>query len=385
VIPYGRQSISEDDIAAVVAVLRSDWLTQGPAVPAFEEAVARACDARFAVAVSSGTAALHVACLAAGLGPGGLLWTSPLTFVASANCARYCGADVDFVDIDAVTGDMDPGALACKLETAEKAGRLPDVVVPVHFAGLPCDMRPIAALAERYGFTVVEDACHALGATYEGTAVGSSAFSAMTVLSFHPVKIVTTGEGGMVLTDDERLAQRLRLFRSHGITREPSAMEAASPGGWHYEMHELGYNHRLTDLQAALGSSQMKRLDAFVARRRELADRYDPALAGLPLLLPARSAEAESAWHLYVIRIDRERTGVTRRELYDALRDAGIGVNVHYIPVHTQPYYRRLGFAPGDLPLAEAFSAEALSLPLFPELTGAEQDTVVAALKAALG
>lgn len=382
-IPYGRQSISDEDVAAVVETLRSDFLTQGPAVPRFEAAVAERCGAAHAVAVSSGTAALHLACLAADLGPGDVLWTTPNTFVASANCARYCGAEVDFVDIDPLTYCMSAGRLSEKLEAAEAAGRLPKVVVPVDFAGQPCEMDAIAALAVRYGFTVIEDAAHAIGAQYAGSTVGSGDFAALTTFSFHPVKLVTTGEGGLVTTDDERLAERLRLLRTHGITRDEAAMADASEGGWFYEQVTLGYNYRLTDIQAALGTSQMTRLDDFLERRRDLAARYFSLLEELPVDLPLQDPRAVSAWHLFVVRV-LPSSGKSRREVYDAMRAAGIGVNVHYIPVHLQPYYRALGFAPGDFPEAEAYYAEALTLPLFAAMTDAEQDAVVAALAEAL-
>lgn len=382
-IPYGRQSISEDDISAVVRVLRSDWLTQGPAIERFEATVAAHCGVRHAVAVANGTAALHTACIAAGLGEGDLLWTSPNTFVASANCARYCAADVDFVDIDPRTYCMSVDALAAKLEAAEAAGSLPRVVVPVDFAGQPCDLAPIADLAERYGFLVLEDASHAIGASYSDSLVGSCDYSAMTTFSFHPVKIVTTGEGGIITTNDDRLAERLRLFRSHGVTRDEALMDCESHGGWYYEQVALGYNYRMTDMQAALGASQMGRLEEFVARRRELAGRYDKLLSLLPVGLPWQDPRSASAWHLYVVRILPE-SGKTRREVYDAMRDAGIGVNVHYIPVHLQPYYRALGFGPGDFPVAEAYYEQVLTLPLYAGMTDEQQDAVVRALTEAL-
>jgi UDP-4-amino-4,6-dideoxy-N-acetyl-beta-L-altrosamine transaminase len=378
-IPYGRQDISEDDIRAVTEVLRSDWLTQGPAIERFEQQVAQYCGARYAVAVSNATAALHIACLAAQLKPGGVLWTSPNTFVASANCALYCGASVDFVDIDPHTCNLSVDALERKLAQAQRDGVLPDVVVPVHFAGQSCDMARIHALARDYGFTVIEDASHAIGGRYRDTAVGSCAFSDMTVFSFHPVKIVTTGEGGMVLTNSPELVERLRLLRSHGITRDPALMEGEPAGAWDYQQVTLGFNYRMTDLQAALGVSQMRRLDAFVARRQQLADRYDSLLDGLGLVLPGRDAQASSAWHLYVVRVPGERARV-----FDTLRGLGIGVNVHYIPVHTQPYYRRLGFRDGDYPAAEQYYRAAITLPLFAAMTEAQQDEVVAALKQAL-
>ncbi len=383
-IPYGRQEVTQADIDAVDAVLRSDFLTQGPAVARFEQALAAYCGAAHGVAMANATAALHLACLALDLGPGDWLWTSPNTFLASANCGVYCGARVDFVDVDPRTYDMDPAALAAKLERAARDGRLPKVVVPVHFAGQSCDMAAIGALAKRYGFRVVEDASHAVGGRYRDVPVGSCAHSDITVFSFHPVKIVTTGEGGMALTNDTALARRLERLRSHGMTREAALMDAEPDGPWYYQQVELGYNYRITDIQAALGLSQLARLDDYVRRRHRLADRYDALLAGLPVIVPARVADAQSALHLYPIQVDAARCGRSRRQVFDALRAAGIGVNVHYIPVHTQPYYRRMGFSPGDFPRAEAYYAQAISLPMFATLTDAQQDEVVAALRRAL-
>lgn len=383
-LPYARQNVSEEDIAAVAAVLRSDFLTQGPAIPRFEHRVAECCGARHAVAVSSATAGLHLAVLALGLGPGRALWTSPNTFVASANCARYCGAEVDFVDVEPDSGNSSVDALARKLEQAAQANRLPAVLVPVHFAGLPCDLAEISALAREYGVAVVEDAAHALGATYGAAPVGDGRFSDCTVLSFHAVKIATTGEGGVILTNRDDLAARLRRLRSHGITRDPAELTATPDGPWSYEQVELGYHYRLTDIQAALGWSQLARLPELLRRRRELAARYDRLLADLPVQLPARRSDRESSWHLYPILIDGTRCATGRAEVFAALRAAGIGVNVHYIPVHLQPYYRRLGFKPGDFPAAEARYAATLTLPLYYGLTDAQQDEVVAALRCAL-
>jgi len=380
-IPYGRHDLDAQDIEAVVDVLRSDWLTQGPMVPRFEEAVASYCGARHAVAANSATSALHLACLALGLGPGDVLWTSPITFVASANCARYCGAEVDFVDIDPDTWALSIPALAEKLERAHCAGRLPKIVLPVHFAGQPCDMRAIRELADRYGFRVLEDAAHALGARDADAPVGACRHADITVFSFHPVKHITTGEGGMALTDDAALAARMRLLRSHGITREAHALQASSPGGWYYEQQTLGYNYRLTDIQAALGLSQLERLNAFLARRRELAACYDRLLEGLPLKRQAQRPGVSHAWHLYVIRL---QDAARRQLVFEALRAAGIGAQVHYIPVHLQPYYRQLGFKPGDFPVAESYYAGAITLPLHPRLTEAEQERVSAVLKEAL-
>ena len=375
-IPYGRQSISEEDIAAVTAVLRSDWLTQGPMIERFEQAVAQRCEAMHGVAVCNATAALHIACLALDLGPGDLLWTSPNTFVASANCARYCGADVDFVDIDPHTLNLSVPALATKLDIAKRAGRLPKILVPVAFAGQSCDMAAIQVLARRYGFKVIEDASHAIGARYAGQPVGSGAQADITVFSFHPVKIVTTGEGGLLTTKDAALAERLRRLRSHGITRAPGLLQDQAQGGWYYEQLELGFNYRMTDIQAALGLSQLERLVPFITRRRALVQRYRELLAEVPVGLIGDQAGAESAWHLFPIRVD----GGQRAHVFAGMRAAGIGVNLHYIPVHLQPYYRALGFAPGDFPEAERYYAQALSLPLYADLSEAQQDRVVQTL-----
>jgi UDP-4-amino-4,6-dideoxy-N-acetyl-beta-L-altrosamine transaminase len=387
-IPYGRQDISAEDIDAVTDVLTSDWLTQGQAGPRFEQALATYCGAAHGIAVSNATAALHIACLALDLGPGDILWTVPNTFVASANCALYCGASVDFVDIDPRTYNMSVAALAEKLAQAEVAGRLPKVVVPVHFAGQCCEMVEIRTLADRYGFHIIEDASHAVGGDYRGRKVGDGALSDVTVFSFHPVKIITTGEGGMLMTNAPKLAERLSYLRSHGIIRPmqspPTADERRSNedqhGPWMYEQIELGLNYRMTDIQAALGSSQLVRLDAFVERRRELAARYDRLLAKLPVTCPWQHPDTNSAWHLYVIRLRRNEIKLSRRQVFEALRAAGIGVNVHYIPVHTQPYYQRLGFKVGMFPEAESYYQDAITLPLFSKMTDAEQDTVVAAL-----
>src|SRR5471030_3059682 len=376
-IPYGRQSLDQADIDAVVQVLQSDWLTQGPTIEQFEAAMAQRCEAAHGVAVCNATAALHIACLAAGLGPGDRLWTTPNTYLASANCGRYCGADVDFVDIDPLTWNLDADALARKLEVAEREGQLPKVLVAVAFSGQSCDMRAIAGLAERYGFLVIEDASHAVGARYAGRPVGCGEFAAMTVFSFHPVKIITTGEGGLVVTNRPELAEHLRRLRSHGMTRDLAQMDEPSHGPWYYQQVELGFNYRITDIQAALGLSQLNRLEPFIARRRQLAARYDALLAHLPLSLPTRQADAESAWHLYVVRLHTERLTASHRDIFDALRAAGIGVNLHYIPVHLQPYYRDLGFKPGDFPEAEHYYRQAISLPMFPAMTDEQQDYVI--------
>lgn len=379
-IPYATQSITEEDVAEVIRVLCSPNLTQGPEVPAFERAVAEAVGARRALAVCNGTSALHLACLALGVGPGDVVWTSPNSFVASANCARYCGADVDFVDIDPATYQVDPDAFAAKLETAARAGRVPKVVVVVHFGGMPCDLAPLAAAAERHGVRIIEDASHALGATYRGTAIGDSSYSDITVFSFHPVKIVTTGEGGMAVTNDDALASKLALYRSHGVTRDQHEMHTAAPGAWYYEQIELGFNYRLTDLQSALGRKQVERLPQFLGRRAELAARYATLLADVDCTLPVCPKDRTSAWHLYVIGVD----AVRRAAVFQHLRSKRILVNVHYIPIHLQPYYLRLGFGAGDFPQAEAYYARAISLPLYYELSNEQQDHVVAELCDAL-
>lgn len=380
-IPYGRQSISEEDIAAVVDVLRSDFLTQGPAVPAFEQAVAGYCGAAHAVAANSATSALHIACMALGVGAGDLVWTSPISFVASANCALYCGADVDFVDIDPTSYNMSVAALAAKLEQADRGGRLPKLVIPVHLAGQSCDMAAIRGLADRYGFRIIEDASHAVGGRYRGEPVGNCRYSDIAVFSFHPVKIITTAEGGLALTNDAELARLMGLYRTHGITRAPGEMEAESPGPWYYEQVALGFNYRMTDLQAALGASQMKRLDGFVARRRALAATYGEAFANRVVSCQWQHPDSESSWHLYILRWPG---GTQRRDrIFGALRDAGIGVNLHYIPVYLQPYYRRLGFAPGHCPEAERYYQGAMSIPLFAGMSDGEQERVIEAVGAA--
>lgn len=383
-IPYGRQDISEDDIALVAETLRSDFLTQGPAVPAFERAVADYCGAKHAVAANSATSSLHVACLALGVGPGDMVWTAPNTFVASANCAVYCGADVDFVDIDPRTLNMCADRLAEKLEAADRAGRLPKVVIPVHFSGRSADMARIGELKERYGFKVIEDASHAIGGRYRNSPVGDCAHSDIAIFSFHPVKIVTSGEGGMATTNDPKLARAMELYRSHGVTRAPEEMIGEGDGPWYYQMIDLGLNYRLTDIQAALGLAQMRRLDAFVERRNDLATAYGPLLQDLPLILPAPTGECYSAWHLYVVEIDEKQTQHRRRETFEWLRANGVGVNVHYIPVHLQPFYRDRGFAPGDFPAAEAYYDRALTIPLFAAMTDAQQREVADKLAEAL-
>mgnify|MGYP000925503014 FL=1 len=376
-IYYGRQDINETDIQAVEEVLRSDFLTQGPAIERFEGKVAEYCGARYAVAVTNATSALHIACLAAGIGKGDLVWTTPITFTASANCARYCGADVDFVDIDADTYNMSVDALEEKLQTAKKQGRLPNLVIPVHLAGQSCDMKRMKALSEAYGFRLLEDASHAIGADYADGKVGNCAFSDMVVFSFHPVKIITTGEGGMVLTNDKMLYEKLNLYRSHGITRDAAKMSHESDGPWYYQQITLGYNYRMTDIQAALGASQMERIDALVARRRSLVARYNTALQDFPVKTPYVMEGADPSWHIYIVRIDSANVTKTKQEIFAEMAQKGVALNLHYIPVHTQPYYEALGHRPEECPNAMDYYHEALTLPLYPGLTDDEQDQVV--------
>jgi UDP-4-amino-4,6-dideoxy-N-acetyl-beta-L-altrosamine transaminase len=383
-IPYGRQDIQQSDIDAVLDVLRSDFLTQGPVLPRFEQAVAAKVGAGHSLAVNSATSALHIACLALGLGQGDWLWTTPITFVASANCGLYCGAQVDFVDIDPRTYNLSPVALEQKLKQAESEARLPKVVVAVHLCGQPCDMQAIHALSQRYGFRIIEDASHAIGGRYQGSYIGDGQYSDITIFSFHPVKIITTAEGGMALTNDDTLARRMDLLRSHGVTRDPALMTHEADGPWYYQQIELGYNYRMTELQAALGLSQLDRLDEYVARRNSLAARYDAGLSTLPVIRPWQHPDSYSARHLYVVRLELDQIKPTHREVFEKLRKQGVGVNLHYIPVHTQPYYKNLAFEPEAFPEAEAYYAEAISLPLFPGMTQDEQDYVLASLHKAI-
>ena len=383
-IPYGRQDINQQDINAVVEVLKSDFLTQGPQVPAFEQAIIDACDAKYAVAVNSATSALHIACLALGLGNDDWLWTTPNTFVASANCALYCGAKVDFVDIDPRTYNLCAKQLEKKLIAAQKVGKLPKIVIPVHFSGQSCDMQAIHELAKKYGFSIIEDASHAIGGKYQDAAIGNSRYSDITIFSFHPVKIVTSAEGGAAVTNRADLAEKMLLLRSHGITRDEELMTQDMDGPWYYQQIALGFNYRMTELQAALGLSQMQRLEEFVIKRHELASRYDNLLHDLPITLPWQHPDSYSARHLYVIRLQLEQINITHLDVFNALRAAGIQVNLHYIPVHMQPYYQKMGFASGQFPEAEKYYNEAISIPLFSAMTEGQQDTVCSTLKTIL-
>lgn len=381
VIPYGTQEINGEDLDSVMRVLRSAWLTQGPTIEDFESALKAATGSLAAIAVSNATAALHLTCLAMDLGPGDRLWTSPNTFVASANCGRYCGASVDFVDIDPRTYNMSIDELARKLKRAAERSELPKVLVAVHFSGQSCDMEAIHRLSLEYGFRIIEDAAHALGASYRNEPVGNCRYSDATIFSFHPVKIITTGEGGAVLTRDPELAERIRILRTHGITRNPARLKWASEGDWYYEQVELGFNYRMTDIQSALGISQLRRLEDFVARRRQCVIRYEEILQGMDLVLPWQAEYGRSAWHLYVVQVSEAEE---RKHIFDRMRRAGILVNVHYIPVHLQPYYHKLGFKRGDYPNAERYYDRALTLPLFPGLTSEDQKFIAETLRSAI-
>ncbi|MGK2231972.1 MAG: UDP-4-amino-4,6-dideoxy-N-acetyl-beta-L-altrosamine transaminase [Colwellia sp.] len=380
-IPYGKQEITQQDIDAVVDVLKSDFLTQGPQVPLFEKSIINAVSAEYALAVNSATSALHIACLALGVKNGDVVWTTPITFVASANCALYCGADVDFVDIDSKTYNISAAKLEQKLQHAKDNNLpLPKVVIPVHLCGQPCEMDKIHALGQEYGFSIIEDASHAIGGRYKNQPIGNCEYSDITVFSFHPVKIVTTAEGGVVTTNSKKLAIKLDLLRSHGITRDDSLMINESHGGWYYEQVDLGFNYRMTEMQAALGVSQMSRLHDFVAKRNALAARYDELLKGLPLITPYQIEDSYSGRHLYVIRLKISEIKLTHKECFEQLREKGIGVNLHYIPVHTQPYYKGLGFVVGQFMESEKYYTDAISIPLFHTMTEAQQDEVVSVL-----
>lgn len=383
-IPYGRQDISRQDIEAVVEVLQSDFLTQGPCVPAFEKALTSNVGAKHALAMNSATSALHAACLALGLGKGDRLWTTPVTFVASANAGLYCGAEIDFVDIDPKTYNICPKQLEKKLKEAESKGTLPKILVPVHLCGQSCDMRTIHRLCMEYDVRVIEDASHAIGGSYLGGPIGNCAYSDITVFSFHPVKIVTTGEGGAALTNDHQLAEKMALYRGHGITRDQNMMTEPSHGSWYYQQIELGYNYRMTDIQAALGISQLHRLSEFVSKRHQIALRYNALLEGLPVNVPFQLNDTYSAFHLYVIRLKLDDIQRSHEYIFEGLREKGIGVNLHYIPVHLQPHYRALGFQLGDFPESEKYYSEAISLPMYPNLSEDDQDRVVEVLTSLL-
>ncbi len=385
-IPYGRQDISEEDIQAVIDVLKSDYLTQGPAIPAFEQAVAAYCGVKFGVAVNSATSALHIACMALNLGKGDILWTSPITFVASANCALYCGATVDFVDIDPLTYNMSVEALEKKLQQAEVEGKLPKIVVPVHLAGQSCEMEKIHLLSKKYGFRIIEDASHGIGGKYKGSPIGNCLYSDITVFSFHPVKIITTGEGGMCMTNDPEIALRLTHYRSHGITRQPAEMTHVPDGPWYYQQIDLGFNYRITDIHAALGLSQLKRLDEFVQKRHEIAKLYDKTLSSDTLTIHYQHPDTYSAYHLYIIRHKKKEGGIGRLQMFEKLRAAGILVNLHYIPVYHHPYYEKSGkYNRADFPNAEAYYAEAISIPMHTMLTNDEQQFVIDQIEKPMG
>lgn len=380
-IPYGKQEITQHDIEAVIEVLKSDFITQGPAIPRFEQVISEYCSVQHAVAANSATSALHIACLALGLGSGDWLWTSPNTFVASANCGLYCGAQIDFVDIDSLTYNMSVEALSIKLEDADRKGALPKIVIPVHFAGQSCDMKAISQLAEQYGFSIIEDASHAIGGRFLDNPIGNCQYSDITVFSFHPVKIITTAEGGMAVTHDQTLAATMQRLRSHGVTRDPLYMQSEPEGPWSYQQIELGFNYRLTDIQAALGVSQMQRLDDYIRARHRIRETYDALLVNLPVIVPWQHPDSYSALHLYPIQVDYEKTKIRRKPIFELLRQSGIGVNVHYIPVHTQPFYRETGFKQDQYPTALSYYQRAISLPMYSTLSEDQQQRVVTVLK----
>ena len=383
-IPYGRQSITNEDIEAVVSVLKSDYLTQGPLVPKFEDSIKAACDVEYTVAVNSATSGLHIACLALGAGPREYVWTTPNSFVASANCALYCGAEIDFVDTDPKTFNMSPERLEEKLIKAKAKGALPKIVIPVHLTGQPCNMAAIHKLSQEYGFSIIEDASHCIGGRYKDKPIGACEFSDITVFSFHPVKIITTAEGGACTTNSAELSQKMNLLRSHGVTRDSNLMTHESHGPWYYQQVALGLNYRMTEMQAALGVSQMTRLHDFVARRHELAARYNELLKDFPLDTPYQHPDSYSGYHLYVIQPHFDKLSKTHLEVFKELRAAGLGINLHYIPIHTQPYYQNLGFKPGDFPVAEDYYSKSISIPLYHSMTNAQQDEVVDILKRVL-
>jgi UDP-4-amino-4,6-dideoxy-N-acetyl-beta-L-altrosamine transaminase len=384
VIPYARQSITKQDIAAVTEVLQSDYLTQGPVVPAFEDAVANLVGAKHAIAGNSATSMLHIACLALGVTDGDLVWTSPISFVASANCALYCGAEIDFVDIDSETFNMSPTALATKLEEARKSNKLPKVIIPVHMGGQSCDMQSIGSLAKQYGIKVIEDASHAIGGSYDSQRIGDCAHSDITIFSFHPVKIITSGEGGVATTQNESLAHKMRMLRSHGITRDESEFEFTNDGPWYYEQQELGLNYRLTDIAAALGLSQLQRIDAFINQRNRIATRYDNAFASTEVAIPHINSDCISAFHLYIARYNFENSDITRVQLFQNMKSSGVSLNLHYIPIYRQPFYSKIGFDPKSFPNAERYYKQAFSIPMYADLTEADQDTVISSLFNAL-
>ncbi|EMK25153.1 UDP-4-amino-4,6-dideoxy-N-acetyl-beta-L-altrosamine transaminase [Leptospira kirschneri] len=384
-IPYGKQEITQADIDLVNEVLRSDFLTQGPMVPRFESLVAKKCKAKFAVAVNSATSALHIACIALNVGPGDIVWTSPITFVASANCALYCGASVDFVDIDPKTYNISVDRLSEKLELAEKIGKLPKVLIPVHLAGQSCPMDKIYILSKKYGFKIIEDASHAIGGTYKNEPIGNCKYSDITVFSFHPVKIITTGEGGMALTNDTELYSKMYRLRSHGITRDFSEMTHFPDGPWYYQQLELGYNYRMTDIQAGLGVSQMSRLDEFIRKRHTIAEKYNALLSDKPVVTPWQNPESYSGFHLYIIRLKLKELNLSHKQVFEQFRSAGILVNLHYIPVYRQPYYEKMGYNRSDFPESEQYYSEAISIPMYPSLTEEEQQEVVHRLITPIG